>query len=109
MQVWDEFKDRRNDFMILAFHDAQAQSFTALDKELRAIKAQHWNGRDLPFPVLLDKSGETVSRYGIRAFPTTLAISPEGILQSGQAVSLLREHLMATNPAVIKLVDRLRA
>src|SRR5688572_25822380 len=108
MAVWDEFEDRRGEFLILAFHEAKTGSLAALDQELRAVKAQHWNGRDLPFPVLVDGSGETERRYGIRAYATTLAISPEGLLLRGDAVTLLREHLVATTPAVRKLLERLR-
>jgi hypothetical protein len=59
--------------------------------------------------VLVDGSGETERRYGVRSYATTLAISPEGLLLKGDAVALLREHLMATTPGVRKLLDRLRA
>ncbi|MDO9535117.1 MAG: redoxin domain-containing protein [Bacillota bacterium] len=34
------------------------------------------------FPVLLDLEGEVSSNYRIRAYPTTFAISPEGIISS---------------------------
>jgi len=34
------------------------------------------------FPVLLDLEGEVFTNYRIRAYPTTFAISPEGIISS---------------------------
>lgn len=52
-----------------------------------------WDGRDLPFPVLLDlpdprlgpdddpiATGSTIGSYGIVGFPTTLLIDQEGKL-----------------------------
>lgn len=39
-----------------------------------------WGGQDLPFPVLLDATGETMQRYRLERFPTILLIDPDGNL-----------------------------
>ena len=67
-------------FRILAFHDGSVASLAELDARIeeRGIRDKLWEGRELPFPVLLDASGETIERWGIRAFPTMLLIDPEG-------------------------------
>jgi peroxiredoxin len=73
-------KEKSDRFEILAFHDATVKSFEELDEKLATIKDKHWKGRALPFPILLDASGETVKQYGIHAFPTTILIDPDGHL-----------------------------
>ncbi len=80
MEFWDEHASDR--FEILAFHDASVESLAEMDRELdrRRIREMAWGGRDLPFPVLFDESGTTLRQYGVRAFPTTLLVDPEGRL-----------------------------
>ena len=73
-------KEKSDRFEILAFHDGSVKSFAELDETLATIKDKHWKGRDLPFPILLDATGETVKQYGIHGFPTTILIDPEGHL-----------------------------
>lgn len=47
--------------------------------------------KPVPFPVLLDNSGQSAERYGIRAFPTTLIVDREGkVLNQFEGVN---EHL----------------
>lgn len=67
-------------FEILAFHDDSAKDFEQLDKNTASAKELYWDGRDLPFPVLLDASGETIKQFGIQAFPTMILVDPEGKL-----------------------------
>jgi hypothetical protein len=70
----------RDKFEIIAFHDGTVKDFNQLDEKLKAIKKMYWRDRDLPFPVLLDATGQTIKDYGINAFPTTILIDPEGKL-----------------------------
>lgn len=107
MQLYDEFKDRRKDFEILAFHDTQAATFEDLDGKIAPLKAQVWGGRDLPFPVLLDTTGETLRTFGVNSFPTVVAIDPEGRIVRGGGEHSLREYLLETDPAVQKMLKKL--
>lgn len=79
MTFHDEHRDDDR-FAIVAFHDTAAKTFTELDEKLVSVKEKHWKGRDLPFPILLDASGETIKAFGINAFPTTILIAPDGRL-----------------------------
>jgi len=106
MAFYDEFKDRRKDFEILAFHDAQAASLEDLDAKMAPLKAEVWK-RDLPFPILLDTTGETLRTFGVNAFPTIIAIDPEGKIVKGGGEETLREYLMETDPRVQKMLKRL--
>src|SRR5438105_2441369 len=53
----------------------------------------YWNGKDLPFPILLDATGETIKTYEIRKFPTTILIDPEGKLVGEAGEPQLEEKL----------------
>jgi AhpC/TSA family protein len=76
--LYERFKDKRDRFEIIAFHDKRAKSFAELDEKLTQIVENRWEGRPLPFPILLDASGDTILRYGIHAFPTHVLIDPQG-------------------------------
>jgi hypothetical protein len=65
---------------VIAIHDKSVQSFAELDKKLAKIKERYWQGKDLPFPVLLDATGKTEELYEIRGHPTGLLIDPDGKL-----------------------------
>jgi len=87
MELYEAHQEHRDQFEILAFHDATAKTFTELDQKMEAPKKNYWHGKDLPFPILLDATGETLKTYEIRAFPTTILIDPDGKLvgEAGEA------------------------
>ncbi len=109
MELQERFADRRDDFAILAFHDDTVKSFAELDPKLEQLERDLWNGRKLPFPILLDASRETIATYGIRSFPTTVAIGPDGHIIKGKATTLLEEHLLSTSQEVQELLEGLAA
>jgi thiol-disulfide isomerase/thioredoxin len=79
---WMDFAEahaaNRDKFVILAFHDPQATDFAMLDEKLKPIVHGPWRGRMLPFPILLDTTGQTVKDYGIEHWPTVILLDPEG-------------------------------
>jgi AhpC/TSA family len=78
--LYEDHADQRDKFEIIAVHDKSVKSFAELDEKLPKIKERYWQGKDLPFPVLLDATGETGKLYGIAHYPTGLLIDPEGKL-----------------------------
>jgi hypothetical protein len=80
IDLYEAHKEHRDKFEILAFHDGTVKDFAELDKKLERPRQAYWGGRDLPFPVLLDATGQTIKDWGVRAFPTTVLIDPEGKL-----------------------------
>lgn len=93
MKLWDEYEDQRDHFTILAFHDASAKTLEELDEKLAPTVRDAWDGRELPFPILMDATGETIKTYEITAFPTVILIDPEGKLVKGNAEQKLEEVL----------------
>jgi len=79
---WMDFADDhaadRDKFVILTIHDPQATDFAMLDEKLKPIIRRQWRGRSLPFPILLDTTGETVKDYGVDSWPTVVLLDPEG-------------------------------
>lgn len=80
-------------FEILAFHDGSVKSMAELEEKLEPVKKKRWGGQDLPFPVLLDQTGETLKRFEIGAFPTLVLIDPEGRLVGHGSLELLQKAL----------------
>lgn len=97
----EEHKADKDRFLILAFHDPSIKSLAALDEQIKAKKFEEksWGGKPLPFPILLDTTGQTIKSYGIGGFPTAIVIDPEGkvamteIGSGGRAERFLAEQL----------------
>ncbi|AGA31480.1 redoxin domain-containing protein [Singulisphaera acidiphila] len=79
---WMDFAEAHaadhDQFVILAFHDPEATDFAMLDEKLKPIIRGSWRGRMLPFPILLDTTGQTVKDYGVSHWPTVVLLDPEG-------------------------------
>jgi len=86
------YADHRDKFAIVTIHDKTISSFAELDKKLPEISEQYWDGKQLPFPILLDPSGKTAELYTIKAY-AGLLIDPEGRLVGQGMPSLLEEKL----------------
>jgi hypothetical protein len=95
IDLYEEYKDVREHFEIVAFHDASVKTLEEVDAKLkeRNIVEERWKGRQLPFPVLIDETRSTIDGWGIRAFPTLVLLDPEGKVVKGNAEQLLRKQL----------------
>ncbi len=93
MEFYEKHKADRDRFEVLTFHDASAKTFEELDEKLKPVIEKKGKGEGLPFPILLDKSGATVKKYGIQGFPTLVLIDPEGLVVKGGSEAMLEEKL----------------
>lgn len=93
MALHDKYEALQDRFAILAFHDASAKTLEELDEKLAPTVKDAWDGRELPFPILMDSTGDTIRNYGINAFPTVILIDPEGKLVKGGGEKKLEEIL----------------
>jgi thiol-disulfide isomerase/thioredoxin len=98
IDLYEEHHKDRNKFQILAFHDGSAKDLADMDRKVQRVRTTYWGGQDLPFPVLLDATGQTIKVFGIEAFPTLLLIDPEGKLVGRVAEEHLEETLASPPP-----------
>jgi hypothetical protein len=106
IDLYEAHKKDREKFEVLAFHDGTVKDFAELDKKLETPRKSYWGGRDLPFPILLDATGQTIKDWGVRAFPTTLLIDPDGKLV-GEAGEEQLEGKLPPLPAAVRVARAL--
>lgn len=106
MKFAEEHKAQQDQFVIVAVHDPSIKTMEALDEQITAkhLKEKSWGGKDIPFPILLDTTSQTVKAYNISGFPTAVLIDPEGKIAlievgagRGQCEKLLAEKLKASD------------
>ena len=93
MKFYEKYKDHRDKFEIFAFHSASAQTFEELDEKMETIIKDKWEGQELPFPILLDATGQTLRNFSITALGTHVLINPEGKVVRGDGEKTLEEGL----------------
>jgi hypothetical protein len=108
IDLYEAHAKDRDKFEIIAFHDGTVKDFKELDEKLKKVKEMQWHGRDLPFPILLDATGQTIKDYGIHYFPTTILIDPEGKLV-GEAREDQLEAKLPELPLPVRLAKAARA
>ena len=111
---WVAFADAhaadRDQFVILAVHDPQATDFAMLDDKLKPIIRRNWRGRALPFPILLDTTGQTVKDYGVVSWPTVVIIDPEGrVVDVPEKGGFTLEDFLASKLPPLTAAERIAA
>jgi hypothetical protein len=96
-KFFHENQDKRDRFEVFAFHEDAAKSWAELEPRLKPIKEKHWGGKDLPFPILFDSTGKTITTWGIRSFPTFVLIDPEGRVVKGGNLKMLERELSSSS------------
>jgi thiol-disulfide isomerase/thioredoxin len=89
-RFYEQHQQNRDRFEIVAIHEngvAGKITVEELKKKLASLEAQKW-GKALPFPVVLDRTGDVIRTWGISGYPTTALISPDGVLMRGNLDTL---------------------
>ena len=90
---YEKYAAHRDKFEILAFHSASAKTFAELDAKMKPIVKERWDGKELPFPILLDATGESLRRFSIRSLGTHVLIDPDGKVVKGDGLKTLEAEL----------------
>jgi hypothetical protein len=98
----------RDRFEIVAFHAGDAGTIAEVDQRLQPIVESLWHGKELPFPVAVDPSGDTKARYSVHFVPTEYLIDPRGRLVRGGSLEGLSEILAKGDPDVTATVESLK-
>lgn len=69
-------------YAIVLLHTRTATSLGDLDAKIEkaGLRAKHWDGKPLPFPILIDPEGKTAKAWKLRWRTQTLWFDPEGKL-----------------------------
>ena len=60
---------------------------------MKSVIEKQWGGRELPFPILLDATGESLRRFSITALGTHVLIGPDGNVVKGEGLKTLEAGL----------------
>ena len=100
-EFYESKKQNREDFEILGFCIEPSGSLNTmgeLERQFQPVVENVWDGRDIPFPLLLDNSLTTWKAYGLSGLPTEVLLDPQGKLVKGGLEELARQ-LPPTSPA----------
>jgi thiol-disulfide isomerase/thioredoxin len=95
-KFYEEHAADRERFEILAVcNTSEEKALTIADYDVHAapIVKDAWDGKQPPFPILIDGEGQTSAEYGIQSWPTTLLIDPEGHLVKHGGPEMLAKKL----------------
>jgi thiol-disulfide isomerase/thioredoxin len=95
-KFYEEHAADRKRFEILAIcntEEEKALTVEAFEPLAAPIVKEVWDGKQLPFPVLIDGEAKTAAVYGIQRWPTTLLIDPEGHLVKNGDEAMLADKL----------------
>lgn len=85
MTFWDKDDKLQEKYAVLTFHVSKLKTFKQLDKELERLEKEVWEDRKLPFPILIDASGQTPQKWGATKLPTVYIIDPAGTIAYKQS------------------------
>ena len=91
-RFYEQNREHLDTFEIVAIHEngvAGQITVEELKEKMTGLEKDKWSGTPLPFPVLLDRTGETIKSWGTVGYPTTAIIDPNGFLKRGDIDTLL--------------------
>ncbi len=94
IKFYEEHKAQHDQFEIIGVYidyTGELKSMADLDRELDPIVKYVWEGKILPFPVILDSTFKTWASFGLKGFPTIVLIDPEGNLVEGDETTLAKK------------------
>ena len=86
MGFYDAHSDMRDKFEIVGIYidyTGNTLNMEQVDNQLEPIRKNLWNGRAIPFPIILDATFQNWQRYGIPGLGTIILVDPDGNLVEG--------------------------
>ena len=91
MEFYEKNAKSKSKFEIVGVcidYSGEIATVCELESRLAAIEARAWNGKTIPFPIVLDNSFKTWERYGIPGLGTIVLVDPEGRITEGDETTL---------------------
>lgn len=86
MQFYDRHSDDRDRFEVIGVCidlTGEINTIDSLDAALKPIVEKVWQGKEIPFPIVLDNTFQSWERFGIPGFGTTILVDPQGNIVTG--------------------------
>jgi thiol-disulfide isomerase/thioredoxin len=78
ISFYEKHAAKHDQFDIVGVHSPDGASLAAIRSDYDSLVKRGWSGKQLPFPLVFDSTGNTQKRWGIEVYPTTLLVDPEG-------------------------------
>jgi thiol-disulfide isomerase/thioredoxin len=83
---------------VLGIHEIEAATVADVEAKLPEIERQNWGGRELPFGWVVDADRSIADTFGVRGYPTTILIDPEGRVVGERYGESLSQAIAALEP-----------
>ena len=93
MEFYESHAEFRSEFEVIGVcidFTGKLKSMRDLDSSLKPIVEKVWDGKEIPFPVVLDNSFATWERFGIPGLGTAVLVDPSGNVVAGGLKELAR-------------------
>jgi hypothetical protein len=93
IDFYNEHAEQRDRFEVIGVCidiTGKLESIQDLDAELQPIVEKVWDGKNIPFPIVLDNTFKTWERFGIPGLGTAVLVDPRGNVVEGGAETLQR-------------------
>ena len=91
VEFYETHADQKDRFEIVGvcidIHE-EVPDLKTLDRKLKPIIENVWNGKRIPFPIALDDSFTSWERFGIRGLGSVVLVDPDGNLCKGDLTTL---------------------
>jgi thiol-disulfide isomerase/thioredoxin len=78
----------RFELVSICLVEQNTRTMADLDRVLQPIVKKVWGGKELPFPVLLDNTTQSMESFGVELSGVTVLVDPSGRLVAGDASTL---------------------
>jgi thiol-disulfide isomerase/thioredoxin len=90
-EFYEAHKNERDRFELISICseiDAKMQTMADFDRKLKPVLKAVWHGKELPFPVLLDNTSQSMENFGVELYGATVLIDSTGRLVQGDESTL---------------------
>jgi thiol-disulfide isomerase/thioredoxin len=90
-EFYEAHKSERDRFELISICcelDAKMRTMADFDRMLKPVREAAWHGKELPFPVLLDNTSQSMENFGTALLGATVLIDPTGRLVEGDEATL---------------------
>jgi thiol-disulfide isomerase/thioredoxin len=91
-RFYEAHRSQRDRFELVSICtvDSKWHAMADLDRELKPFVKTIWAGEELPFPIILDNTSQSMENFGVEFLGATVLINPAGQLVQGDESTLVK-------------------